>query len=94
MLLVPDSHQVFAQNGTPTVLPSISVCDAPCKSHYIIAGGKVEWLPAFSAAQASTVMRNQIARHVVHDERHRPWISRIWIAISRAFVKLRSALPI
>jgi hypothetical protein len=55
-------------------------------------GGNVEWLPAFSAAQASTVMRRQIARHVVHDERQRPWISRIWIAIARAFAKLRSAL--
>jgi Family of unknown function (DUF6527) len=94
MLLVPDSHQVFAQNGKPTVRPSISVCDAPCKSHYIIVGGNVEWLPAFSAAQASTVMRRQIARHVVHDERRRPWISRIWIAIARAFAKLRSTLRI
>jgi hypothetical protein len=37
-------------------------------------------------------MRNQIARHVVHDERQRPWISRAWITIARAFAKLRAAL--
>jgi hypothetical protein len=92
MLLVPDSHQVFEQNGLATVRPSISVCDAPCKSHYVISRGDVEWLPAFSAAQASSVMRNQIARHVVHDGRRRPWISRVWIAIARAFDKLRLAL--
>jgi hypothetical protein len=65
--------------------------DAPCKSHYVISRGDVEWLPAFSAAQASSVMRHRIARHVVHDGR-RPWVSRVWIAIARAFAKLRSAL--
>ncbi|WPO43178.1 DUF6527 family protein [Tardiphaga sp. 42S5] len=91
-LLVPDSHQVFGKNGLATVRPSISVCDAPCKSHYIISGGDVEWLPAFSAAQASLVMRNQIARHVVHDEQQRPWIDRVWIAIARAFAKLKAVL--
>ena len=49
MLLVPDSHQVSAQDGLATVRPSISVCDTPCKSHYVISRGGVEWLPAFSA---------------------------------------------
>ena len=92
MLLVPDSHQVSQHDGFATVRPSISVCDAPCKSHYIISRGGVEWLPAFSAAQASSVMRSQIARHVVHDERRRPWISRIWIAVARVFAKLKAAL--
>jgi hypothetical protein len=92
MLLVPDSHHVSQHDGLATVRPSISVSDAPCKSHYIISRGDVEWLRAFSAAQASSVMRNQIARHVVHDERRRPWISRVRIAIARAFAKLRSAL--
>ncbi|MCS3898522.1 hypothetical protein M2171_007655 [Bradyrhizobium japonicum USDA 38] len=62
MLLVPDSHQVSSQDGMATVRPSISVCDAPCKSHYFISAGQVEWLPAFSTAQASNVMRMQIAR--------------------------------
>jgi hypothetical protein len=92
MLLVPDSHQVSELAGLATVRPSISVCDAPCKSHYVISRGEVEWLPAFSAAQASSVMRNQIARHVVHDERQRPWIRRAWIAIARSFAKLMAAL--
>ncbi|UFW85071.1 hypothetical protein BjapCC829_34900 [Bradyrhizobium barranii] len=62
MLLMPDSHQVSSQDGMATVRPSISVCDAPCKSHYFISAGQVEWLPAFSTAQASNVMRMQIAR--------------------------------
>jgi hypothetical protein len=92
MLLVPDGHQVSSAGGMATVRPSISVCDAPCKSHYIITAGAVEWLPAFSNAMASAVMRKQIARHVVHDMRQRTWISRIWAAIARAYGKLKSAL--
>jgi hypothetical protein len=50
-----------------TVRPSISVCDASCKSHYIITAGEVHWLPAFSDVMASSVMRKQIARHVDRD---------------------------
>lgn len=64
---MPDSHQISSQGGLATVRPSISVCDAPCKSHYFISAGQVEWLPAFSTAQASTVMRMQIARHADRD---------------------------
>jgi hypothetical protein len=47
MLLVPDSHQVTSGGGMATVRPSIAVCDAPCKSHYVITAGRVAWLPAF-----------------------------------------------
>jgi uncharacterized protein DUF6527 len=50
MLLVPDSHQVSSERGMATVKPSIAVCDAPCKVHYFITAGEVQWLPAFSAA--------------------------------------------
>src|SRR3954464_15644592 len=63
MLLVPDSHEVTSKKGMATVRPSIAVCDAPCKSHYFITAGRVEWLPVFSEAMASAVMRGQIARH-------------------------------
>ena len=45
-LLVPDSHQVSEKNGLATVTPSIAVCDAPCKSHYFISVGRVEWRSA------------------------------------------------
>jgi hypothetical protein len=68
-LLVPDGHQVSADAGLATIRPSIAVCDAPCKSHFFITAGKVEWLPAFTRAQASKVMRKQIARHASRDRR-------------------------
>lgn len=76
-LLVPDSHQVTSRGGLASVSPSIAVCDAPCKSHYFITEGKVQWLPAFSPAQATAVMRGQIARHASLDK-GRSWMGRMW----------------
>lgn len=93
-LLVPDSHQITSEGGMATVRPSIAVCDAPCKSHYYITAGRVEWLPAFSDAMAVSVMRGQIARHAVRDARRQSWGSRIRAAISMAYNKLRSILRI
>jgi hypothetical protein len=89
MLLVPDTHQVSSERGMATVRPSIAVCDAPCKAHYFITAGHVEWLPAFSDAMASSVMRNQIARHATVDAKRRPWTTRLSAAIARAFSKLK-----
>jgi hypothetical protein len=87
MLLVPDSHQVTSENGLPTIRPSIAVCDGPCNSHYFVTAGKVEWLPAFTTAQATSLMHNQIARHVAHDPKRRSvfeWAGQAWaLAISR-----------
>jgi hypothetical protein len=100
MLLVPDSHQVLSEGGMATVRPSIAVCDAPCKSHYYITAGRVEWLPAFSDAMATSVMRNQIARHASLDRKRGAW-TRVRAAIvqgqavvRRVLGKLRSALRI
>lgn len=92
MLLVPDSHQVSSEGGLATVRPSIAVCDAPCKSHYLITTGRVEWLPAFSAAVATSVMRSQIARHAALDAKRRSAGSRIRAAIARMCSKLKSIL--
>ena len=88
-LLVPDSHQISSDGGLATIRPSIAVCDAPCKSHYVVTAGKVEWLPAFTRAQASSLMRNQIARHASHDRRP-SWIEMWWAALKRAAKRIRS----
>lgn len=90
-LLVPDSHQVSSEAGLATIRPSIAVCDAPCKSHYFVSAGKVEWLPAFTQAQASDLMRHQIALHASHDRRP-SWIETSWAALKRAAKRIRSLL--
>jgi hypothetical protein len=90
-LLVPDSHQVSSKGGLATIRPSIAVCDAPCKSHYFVTAGKVEWLPAFTRAQASNLMRSQIARHASHDRRP-SWIETSRAALKRAAKRIKSLL--
>lgn len=90
-LLVPDSHQVSSEGGLATIRPSIAVCDAPCKSHYFVSAGKVEWLPAFTQAQASDLMRHQIALHASHDRRP-SWIETSWAALKRTAKRIRSLL--
>ena len=90
-LLVPDSHQVFEQGGWATVSPSIGVFDAPCKSHYYISGGGVEWLPPFTGTQAASIMHAQIARHVAHDPPRLSWLDRTFGFVKRLFAKLTGA---
>lgn len=89
-LLVPDSHQIFSNDGLATIRPSIAVCDAACKSHYYISGGRVEWLPAFTDAQAGFVMRSQIAHHVAVDLQRRSWVDRARAVLVKAFGRLKS----
>lgn len=84
-LLVPDSHQIFSENGLATIRPSIAVCDAPCGSHYFISAGQIEWLPAFTPARAKAVMRAQVARHASRDSRNQFWGDRAWRALVGAF---------
>lgn len=91
-LLVPDSHQITSEGGMATVRPSIAVCDAPCKSHYVISAGRVQWLAAFSDDLAVSVMRGQISRHAVRDRKLQPWWRRIGTAVAEAFAKLTSIL--
>ncbi|GEO01894.1 MULTISPECIES: DUF6527 family protein [Sphingomonadaceae] len=79
-LLVPDSHQVYCDDGFATIRPSIAVCDGPCKSHYVISAGQVEWLDAFSTEAAKSLMQKQILRHVANDAKPKSWIARLWKA--------------
>ncbi|WP_369412459.1 DUF6527 family protein [Pelagibacterium xiamenense] len=89
-LLVPDSHQVWDEGGYATIRPSVGVFDAPCKSHYIISTGSVQWLPAFTGDQAANIMHAQIARHVVRDAKPATWWRRASATAFRLLNKLWS----
>lgn len=89
-LLVPDSHQVWDEGGYATIRPSVGVFDAPCKSHYIISTGNVQWLPAFTGAQAANIMHAQIARHVAQDTKPTTWWQRAHKALLNLLGKLRA----
>lgn len=89
-LLVPDSHQVYCEDGLATIRPSIAVCDGPCKSHYVITAGAVDWLNAFSHAEATSLMQSQIARHVAKDEKPKSWVDWVLGAVRWFFGRFRS----
>lgn len=91
-LLVPDSHQIKSDNGLATITPSILVCAGACRSHYFITAGLVEWANEFTPAQASALMRRQIARHAMRDkvrvsriERCRQIIVYVWDLLKSIF---------
>ncbi|WP_125953144.1 DUF6527 family protein [Novosphingobium sp. MD-1] len=90
MLLVPDSHQVYSESGMATIRPSISVCDARCKAHYVVTAGDVEMLPAFSEALAASVMRNQIARHANRETKRSTWTSWVPTTFAKVLRKIAS----
>ncbi|MGX9120463.1 DUF6527 family protein [Mesorhizobium sp. BHbsci] len=89
-LLVPDSHNVWDEGGYVTIRPSIGVFDAPCKSHYIISAGDVQWLPGFSGAHASEIMHAQIAPHVARDAKPETWLQKTKTAVLGLLSKLRT----
>lgn len=72
-LLVPDGHRFSVEGSLPSISPSILVADAPCRSHFFISDGQVDWLRAFSPKQAEAVMHRQVARHVLVDRSSRSW---------------------
>lgn len=90
MLLVPDSHQIVSAAGLATVRPSIAVCDAPCKSHYYVTAGRVEWLPAFSDSMAASVMRGQIARHTTGDAKPLTLRGRVYATLATVLLNIRT----
>jgi len=81
-LLVPDGHRVISDHGLATIEPSIGVLDAACKSHFFITNGQVRWLPAFSGAEATAIMRGQIARHAKLDPQKLSWADRVRLAFN------------
>ena len=91
-LIVPDSHRVWDEDGYATIQPSVGVFDAPCKSHYVIRAGNVQWLPAFSGAQATRIMKAKIVRHASQDQKPASWLRRTATVLSSFVKKLLAGL--
>lgn len=89
-LLVPDGHKVFEERGGATIDPSVGVLDGPCGSHFVVTAGQIHWLPPFTSAQATSIIRNQIARHVARDVKAMSWGQRLRAAIAAGVRRLTS----
>ena len=64
VLLCPDGHLVINDGGFATVKPSIGVWDAPCRSHFFLNSGTVDWCNSWSEERIKSSMRMQRDRHV------------------------------
>lgn len=85
-LLVPDGHSVENNGGFATVYPSVGVWDAPCKSHYYITGGRVDWCSSWSDEFIKKSMLRQRQRHEHKSwEMGQPWYRRLWMRVRNVF---------
>ena len=49
--LGPTEWKLSEYGGVPTVYPSIGNWQLPCRSHYFITSGQIQWAPQWSDAQ-------------------------------------------
>ena len=62
----------FTDTRGPTLRPSIGNWQLPCKSHYWIDGGRIEWSGAWSPEQVERGRRAEEARRREYYESRRP----------------------
>lgn len=55
-----------AQNGLPTLRPSIGNWQLPCRSHYVITDGQIHWAGQWSSAQIAAGRRAEEERRRAH----------------------------
>lgn len=71
VLLYPDGHSVIDDGGYATIYPSVGVWDAPCRSHFFVTQGQVEWCNSWSDEKIKHFMNAQRTRH--DQEGRQPW---------------------
>jgi hypothetical protein len=66
-------------DGEVSLAPSVALSGPPCKSHYFITRGEVDWQRQLTPGQAERASATD--RRAVEDSRnaHRPgWATRVW----------------
>lgn len=72
----------FTENGgRPTLRPSIGSWQLPCRSHYVITDGRIDWAGQWSDAQVAAGRQREQKRLVAYYaslERKRGFWRRVW----------------
>jgi hypothetical protein len=75
--LGPAEWSLTEHSGQPTLRPSIGNWQLPCRSHYLITEGRVEWAPQWSDAQVAAGRRSEERRREAYytsrDRHHNLW---------------------
>jgi hypothetical protein len=77
--LLPTEWRVSGSDERPTLHPSVGSWQKPCRSHYLITNGDVEWAPMWSETEIAAGRENeQRRREKYFANRGGPWWKRLW----------------
>jgi hypothetical protein len=76
------------RNGLPTLYPSIGNWQMPCRSHYFIADGQIQWASQWSDAQIAAGRSAEEERRQAYyqsRDRERGFWPRLWNLVRKLF---------
>jgi hypothetical protein len=86
--LGPAEWTFSERNGQPTLIPSIGNWQLPCRSHYIISHGQIQWAGQWSDAEVVSGRRAEEQRRQVYyasKTANRGFWKRFWDAVRNLF---------
>jgi hypothetical protein len=86
--LCPAEWTFSERNGRPTLRPSIGNWQLPCRSHYVIADGGIQWAGQWSDAQVVAGRRAEEQRRQAYyasTDRGRGFWPRVWKLVRKLF---------
>jgi Family of unknown function (DUF6527) len=87
--LGPAEWSFSEQRGRPSLWPSIGNWQLPCRSHYIIAQGSIEWAGAWTDEQILSGRRAEERRRQAHySKKPQTVLAKIWDWLVRTLRKL------
>jgi hypothetical protein len=86
--LGPAEWTFSERNGRPTMYPSIGNWQLPCRSHYLITNGHIEWADRWSDVRVTAGRLAEEQRRQAHYkslDRERGFWSRLWRLVRKLF---------
>ena len=74
--LGPTEWTIRTDSRGPTLRPSVGNWQLPCKSHYLISNGSVQWSNQWTEKQIHAGRQKEHARRSAYYEAHKPNVSR------------------
>lgn len=77
--ILPTEWRLEGPDSEPTLRPSVGNWQRPCRSHYLITRGQVEWCSQWTDEKILAGRRaEQIRRERYYDDLYAPWWKRLW----------------
>ncbi len=86
--LKPSGWRLSGHQNAPTLRPSVGNWNLPCRSHYFISGGKVQWARQWSEAEIQAGRWKDDSLRRAHFDRA-PLPIRVWRRCTALLCKLK-----